>query len=354
MFVACRAAQRVLPIWSTAIAGGWGFRQGVTGISIARCILTSEIALKYPSAEIKRISTTSATLAMIIPSGMAKEAAGAATLAATTTAGACGALPQFAVGHAINAVYLVFRAASDVSTEMIWKAVEFDLNIMASGQDITISPLWPSEKPFTEILQSAILGLLELPGGSFWIDWYRRTLDGRPRNWDLLRDIALINGAIWHEGGEQLDTEINRIVERHSLLEEVRRLKSELVDTLSAPATAMHRSHNNPPELVEDAAPVLRAASVTLIARLNEAEEELKKTEPSPSRLRRIGQAIKTVMAQIASYCTGLGDIAIKEAAKQVGASIGKWGLPAAALYFAAQSPRLQELADALITLAGK
>ncbi|AUH34042.1 hypothetical protein CUV01_12130 [Paracoccus tegillarcae] len=75
--------------------------------------------------------------------------------------------------------------------------------------------MWQQENPLAQIWQTAQPVLRESPGGAFWIDWYQRTLDGRPQNWPLLRDVALIDNALWDEGGEALDREIKRLVATH-------------------------------------------------------------------------------------------------------------------------------------------
>lgn len=38
---------------------------------------------------------------------------------------------------------------------------------------------------------------------SFWVEWYRRVLEGHPPNWPLLRDVALIDDAVWQVGGRR-------------------------------------------------------------------------------------------------------------------------------------------------------
>ena len=196
--------------------------------------------------------------------------------------------------------------------------------------------------------------LRNTPGGEFWIDWYQRALDGRPQNWPLLRDVALIDDALWEEGGEALRREIDRIAERHRLLEEVRRLKAELAEAGSATAAIAHRSHNQPPELLPSHSVEIAATVQIIAAELDEAEKELQQQQPSPSRLRQIGQAIRKAAMSVLAYCAGLGDEALKGAAKEVGVSVGKWMGPGVVLYFASQGPAFNKLADALIRLADK
>lgn len=73
----------------------------------------------------------------------------------------------------------------------------------------------PISNPLADEWDRSIAVLQETPGGSFWIDWYQRALDGRPQNWPLLRDVALIDNALWEQGGEALDRKIASLVEEH-------------------------------------------------------------------------------------------------------------------------------------------
>lgn len=51
----------------------------------------------------------------------------------------------------------------------------------------------------------------------FWADWYRQVIDGRPPNDPLLRDVALIDDAIWQAGGDALDGAIDGVLQAHAL-----------------------------------------------------------------------------------------------------------------------------------------
>lgn len=194
------------------------------------------------------------------------------------------------------------------------------------------------------------------PVHHFWINWYQRTVTGAPQNWDMLRDVALIDNATWEQDGGALDRAIQRIVERHRLLEDVRRLKAELAKARSADATSPihHRDHNQPPELVPSQPVEIAIAAQAIAAGLDEAEEELQQPQPSPARLKHIGFELRKAVMSVLAYCAGLGDEALRDAAKEVGASVGKWLGPGAVGYLIARTQTFQELADALIRLADK
>ena len=45
----------------------------------------------------------------------------------------------------------------------------------------------------------------------FWQDWYETLLEGRTPDWELWRDVALIDDAVWKEGPEAVAREIERL-----------------------------------------------------------------------------------------------------------------------------------------------
>lgn len=150
-----------------------------------------------------------------------------------------------------------------------------------------------------------------------------------------------------------MDREIGRLVDKHRLLEEVRRLKADLDAAISV--ATLHRGHNNPPELLGSADAEMAALPPLVMSQLEEAEEELQRKRPSSSRLRRIGLAIRDAVASALSssalsYCGSLADAALKEAAKKFGAAAGMADLA----YLGSHNAELMSLADALITFAQK
>lgn len=188
----------------------------------------------------------------------------------------------------------------------------------------------------------------------FWIDWYRRVVNDEAQNWDLLRDVALIDSALWQQGGEALEREIGFTVERYRLLDEVRRLRAELAEAGTAIESAAlpHRSHNQPPELISEHAPEVFYAVHTIAEQLSNAEEELQQRLPSRSRLRLIGQTVLNAVTSVATYCARLGDKALNSAADEVGKSVGKWLGPSFFAYAISLNPALKDLAEALISFA--
>jgi len=146
------------------------------------------------------------------------------------------------------------------------------------------------------------------------------------------------------------------IAEHHRLRVEVAALKAELAEARRISASAITRSHNHPPELVDAALEVQREVTVISEA-LDEAEEELAKPVPAPAVIARIGKVLLVAAKAVAGYGLHLVDAATENAAKAIGKAIGNaigLGLGGAVVaYLVANSDRLAELGNALLRFAG-
>ncbi|MFT4012945.1 MAG: hypothetical protein QM682_05970 [Paracoccus sp. (in: a-proteobacteria)] len=83
-----------------------------------------------------------------------------------------------------------------------------------------VSDRWQGGKQLPPMLPQEVAGSwLEegWPLHPFWIDWYRRVVGGEPQNWPLLRDVALIDNALWEQGGEALDGAITDVIVSHGM-----------------------------------------------------------------------------------------------------------------------------------------
>lgn len=207
VLVAHRAAMRVAPIWFAAMASDWARDDNLTAISILWPSLIPQFARQYPTLKSKSLAP--AALANRIggdPRGLANHAAGATRSAAMAVA---------IEGHSdalICATNAVVEASYAAPIGAVWDSVQIDVHALVNGKDPSGSTLWPAENPLASEWQKSQPILRNTPGGEFWIDWYQRTLGGRPQNWPLLRDVALIDDALWKQGGEALDSEIRRLV----------------------------------------------------------------------------------------------------------------------------------------------
>jgi hypothetical protein len=57
---------------------------------------------------------------------------------------------------------------------------------------------------------------------------------------------------------------------------------------------------------------------------------------------------------QLAADCAVLADMALKEAAKEVGKSVAKWGIPLGGLTLLSQAEQVQSVGNALLDFAAK
>ncbi len=187
---------------------------------------------------------------------------------------------------------------------------------------------------------------------SFWLRWWDGVLSGKQLPWDLQEKVALIPNEIWQQGAEAVSARIALIQEKFRLRSEVAELRAELGLIREQAASVPHRGHNNPPELLEPSAAIRREITIVWEA-LVEAEEELGKDEPEPSRLRRIGLAILAGTRSFALYCVDLGDIALKKSAEELGTTGTKWLVGGGFLLLASRMDGVRSFAEALIKFAG-
>jgi hypothetical protein len=78
--------------------------------------------------------------------------------------------------------------------------------------------LWPSErKAYKRNKSMQLIGNLDQETGgafTFWHDWYQGFLDGKPLDWNLQREVALIPDADWEKGPAHIAGKIEEIKAR--------------------------------------------------------------------------------------------------------------------------------------------
>lgn len=218
VIVAHRAAMRGAPIWSAAVVAEWARKRDLTAVPLLRLNLISGVAAKMPTPEIRFAAARAADAAGLAAVDAALAAARGATLAAAHAAHAAHAAAEAADNAAdaddpARAAHAAARAAHAAAraTDEVWTSIESDARALTSNEALDELPLWPFGNPLQEAWTASIPILRDTPGGDFWIDWYQCALDGRPQNWPLLEQIALIDPKIWDEGGEALAAEIRRV-----------------------------------------------------------------------------------------------------------------------------------------------
>jgi len=202
------------------------------------------------------------------------------------------------------------------STRWAIAPAQADIVALDQGLPLIASRLWPGENPLTDVWAETRKNMLaQGPGWKFWVDWYDKALRGDPQDWDLLTKVALIDPDDWDKGADHVNALIQQIIEQHTLAIEARRLKAENERLVEQLRVLAQRSHNNPPELVDDA-PTPETLTV-IWAHLDEAQRELDKPNPMPSRLVRIAGLLKKAALVIGALIllpigTAMGDFCVK------------------------------------------
>ncbi|CUX82437.1 hypothetical protein [Roseibaca calidilacus] len=342
--IAHRAAMRVLPVYWKASIGRRARYQNYNTIAVLRCNLLSELLAGNLDRRIVPVALDASRSAT-----KAHRAGSAAR--ATLNSAVVSISDRTVLSYAVrDSVKLASRRE-----RFLWNAINQDITVAdfvfeqeKLAADLRSLDLWHvnnSKNRETAAWNSGKSKILaQGEGWRFWVEWYENTLYGRPQDYDLLTKIALIDPADWDKGADHVNALIQRIVEQHNLVKDARALKEEIAQLKERLQSVEHRSHNNPPELVDET--VAAQKEVTIIwAALDEAENELEKSAPDLGRLRQIGEFILKAAKAIGAYCASLADDAIRTANKTVvGGAVG--------LALLAHQERLVSFGSALIQFA--
>ncbi len=276
---------------------------------------------------------------------LARQVAGKAANAAAFAARGDAGLSAAAAADAVSLSATVDTLSIDLDSyynEAILDAEKLAHEI--DGSALWSDPLWGrgtsenSGKRYWEILDTEVLQISNK--WDFWREWYQGLLDGKPLDWELQKEIALIPDADWEKGPEWIAGKIEVIRKRRDLEAEIANLKLNL-EKAKANSVLPNRLHNQPPEAVDDVAQMI-VSDITLIwAQIEELEEEVAKPAPSPKVLIRIAKRLADMVIKIAKYCVSLGDIALK--------SIAKWAGPAVITSELAAPGTLQSVSKAIL-----
>ncbi|WP_296641497.1 hypothetical protein [Roseinatronobacter sp.] len=342
--IAHRAAMRVLPVYWKASIGRRARYQNYNTIAVLRCNLLSELL----GGNLDR---------RIVP--VALDASRSATKAHRAGSAARATLNSAVVSISDRTVlsYAVRDSVKLASRRerFLWNALNQDITVADLvfeqenlAADLRSLDLWHvnnSENRETAAWNSGKSKILaQGEGWRFWVEWYENALYGRPQDYALLTKIALIDPADWDKGADHVNALIQRIVEQHTLARDARALKAEISQLKERLQSVEHRSHNNPPEMVDET--VAAQKEVTIIwAALEEAAQELEKPDPDPTVLARIGAFLETASVTIAKYCGALADLAVKTSVRTAAAT-------GTAMALASQSEHLRAFGEALLQFA--
>jgi hypothetical protein len=201
-------------------------------------------------------------------------------------------LAALATGGAVDAAAIANGSADarNHASAATLAAAHFDAELIS--QNLMTEPLWASPNKPDWLEMSHIPNPNALDDDSawaFWRRWYHGFLIGRPLEWELQRQVALIDNAIWEAGPEAVAAEIEKAEAKFRLEQEIKRLKMQLAETSIAPT--IDRKHNNPPPLDDDG--TARSEVITPIwTDLEALETEIAEEEPDPAKIKLIGQSL--------------------------------------------------------------
>ena len=207
--IAARSAMRVMPLLSASFESDLSKEeQSSLIVSSFQCNLISSVFALGASDEM----SAAAHVAYSRAANAATPSASARAAIFTTNAAHMGASAAHAVHAAANSAAAAYGGVSD----LVWNAVERDVNDLqggASPEEMMGRPLWRRRRPlFFEEDHGRLMEWLEAePGFAFWGRWYRAVEAGQPMNWDMQREIALIPDDIWEAGAGAVSEEIERI-----------------------------------------------------------------------------------------------------------------------------------------------
>lgn len=205
--IAARAALRSLPTLSHLIGKHpkkRNFENDLT--SWLRCSLTSGVAAVLSTP---KVTSAAAVDAAVFVTHAAADAAGDAVYAAAADA----------ASHALAAVDTAAFAAGDASAAYaaaFWKAVERDASRLENGMAVLTlmqQPIWPDGPPgdFAEPTRAFLEYLGSKPELAFWGRWYERMAAGDPPDWEMQKEIALIDDVDWKKGAVHVSGLISEI-----------------------------------------------------------------------------------------------------------------------------------------------
>ncbi|MGY9049553.1 MAG: hypothetical protein ACKVKF_21560 [Rhodobacterales bacterium] len=354
----------MLPLYWRWSLGADLRKRDLTALPVLRCLLISSVAALIPTANLWAKPAADAVIYVAYNNNVddASRAAEGAALAVFHAAEAAAAVKEHAAtaaeaaahdqaadaesnaaliyGHAVvvysSASNSTFQSVKSValstsSADAGLRAVRHDCLALSRGQDVFAQRLWPEESRFAEewddIKQALATGGTDpTPEDDwrFWLAWYDHALNpqGQPPNWTMLEEIALIDANIWDAGPKEALPVINAIWERYQLVGEAIDLREAFSSVRSANASAIQRSHNNPPELLDASQPVAHAVS-SVAQSLDETIEGLSNPSPDKTRLAKIAHEMLAALKAIGSYCGKVLDTVTMAGAQAVGTGSG-------------------------------
>jgi hypothetical protein len=236
--IAQRAALRVFPLWAGAINRGWAREGKLTALPGLRSLQISGVTRRYPTAAVRTAADSAAPSVFAALAARAFEsdadraaadAAGRAAVRASAAAfhGAPRADAASCAADGAAAFSGTARAEADADANAAaaafaatWTSIRADAFALQSGTDPLTTPLWPVPPPesFTQAdTRARAIWAREPDTWAFWLRWWDGMLAGRPLDWDLQQDVALIPDDDWQKGPAHIAAIIRDIELRHAI-----------------------------------------------------------------------------------------------------------------------------------------
>lgn len=192
--IAARASLRSLPS-AMAVLDQNIARLNAPDLVLAsfRATLITGVARTCPTPVMEKVNTSARSAHSAARTALAS--ARSAALCALSSARSA----RSARSAALSAVYADANAAQNgIEVELfaspLWGGTEHIGHLLGDWEDFAARPdpdkIW-----------------------AFWRDWYRGMLNGKPLDWDLQFQVALIKDAVWQDGAAAVAREIERIKE---------------------------------------------------------------------------------------------------------------------------------------------
>ncbi len=228
MVIAARAALRLFPIVLENFPDQTEKRDAKKlALLPARALLTSAVAGNAPTAGVKHAAHSahtaiSANLVLFnggIVIGDESNTESRSVLISTDSTALSASFARSAVAYAAeiaaaSAIATVIANLNDSAANSARSAAlsaaysDAHLILSEAAADLLETPIWGDEQ-FGGVIKSAWEGFLQdtlpnAPEFSFWRDWYQGFLDGKPLDWALQREVALIPDADWEKGAAHI------------------------------------------------------------------------------------------------------------------------------------------------------
>lgn len=132
----------------------------------------------------------------------------------------------------------------------------------------------------------------------FWERWYDSMFEGRPLDWNLQREVALIPDDDWKQGPEHIARLIAEIEARFALKTRIGELEEELA---RASRDRFGIGGNNPPQAIESSPSISKEFTI-IWAPLQDLKLEAESAIPDRSILRRSIKRLAAVLADCARW----------------------------------------------------